>query len=114
MRMPDQGLRFAAMLCRMRMLVPVAAVVMRVAVRRMRMAVTVMVVAMIVAVGVAVPRVAVPMLAQDHEDDHVDGHAAQRQEEHHCARGLTEDYGLPDADTAVDAMREGAGGGCLP
>ena len=85
MRMPDQGLRFAAVLRRMRMLMPTAAVVMRVAMRRMRMAVAAMVVAMIMAAGVAVPRVAVAMLAQDHEDDHIDGHAAQRQEEHHCA-----------------------------
>ena len=86
MRVPDQGLRIAAVLRRMRVLVPVAALLMRVAMRRVRMAVAAMVVAMIVAVGVAVPRVAVPMLAQDHEDDHVNGHAAQRQEEHHCAR----------------------------
>lgn len=87
MRMPDQGLCIAAVLRRMRMLMPVAAVVMRVAMRRMRMAVTVMVVAMIVAMGVAMPRVAVPMLAQDHEDYHIYGHAAKRQEEHDCAQG---------------------------
>ena len=102
MRMLMRGLalRIAAVLRRMRVLVPVAAVgmrgrtirlaaaavrvPMRVAMRRVRMAVPVMVMAM--GVGVAVPRVAVPMLAQDQKDDHVDGHAAERQEEHYCAQ----------------------------
>lgn len=56
------------------MAVPLAAV---------RVAVTVIMA--VPAVPVTVPSMAVPVLAaQDEEDEHVDQHARQRQEEHHC------------------------------
>jgi len=49
------------------------------------MAVAMVVRAVAVAMAMVVPGVAVAVLAQDHKDEHVDEHARQRQEEHHCA-----------------------------
>ena len=67
---------------RVRMRRPAVAA-MRMRVRAVAMAMVVR--AMAVPVPVVVPGVAVAVLAQDHKDEHVDEHARQREEEHHCA-----------------------------
>lgn len=90
----------AAAAVRMAMAAAAAAVVAGVRVRRVRVrrpavaamrmrvravAMAMVVRAMAVPVPVVVPGVAVAVLAQDHKDEHVDEHARQREEEHHCA-----------------------------